>query len=96
MYGEVVMEIPHHDFESAMEELKQEVGAKQDSDLTGKQLRALCGNFKEIYKKVCDSCEYCMRISFIIMEHTNRLPIPRIMFTSMLIMITLSHFNFFH
>ena len=52
MYGEVVMEIPHHDFESAMETLKQEVGAKQDSDLTGKQLRALCANFKEIYKKV--------------------------------------------
>ena len=52
MYGEVVMEIPHHDFESAMETLKQEVGAKQDSDLTGKQLRTLCANFKEIYKKV--------------------------------------------
>ena len=52
MYGEVVMEIPHHDFESAMERLKHEVGAKQDSDLTGGQLRSLCVQFKEIYKKV--------------------------------------------
>lgn len=52
MFGTVVMEIPHHFFEKAMHDMKQEVGAKEDSDLTGTHLRTLTARYKEIYKLV--------------------------------------------
>ena len=52
MFGTVVMEIPHHHFEKAMHDMKVEVGAKEDSDLSGTHLRVLTARYKEIYKQV--------------------------------------------
>jgi pyruvate,orthophosphate dikinase len=49
MYGEVVMGIPHHDFEAAMDGLKKTLGVKEDSELTGGDLRTLCKKYKQIY-----------------------------------------------
>jgi len=49
MYGEVVMGIPHHYFEEAMDGLKKDMGVKEDSELTGGDLRNLCKKYKAIY-----------------------------------------------
>ena len=43
------MQVPHAAFETAMHDLKQEVGAQEDSDLTGAHLRALTSRYKAIY-----------------------------------------------
>ena len=50
MFGTVVMNIPHHAFESGMHALKQEAGAAEDSDLTGDHLRLLTTRYKDIYR----------------------------------------------
>ena len=60
MFGTVVMEIPHHHFEKAMHDMKQEVGAKEDSDLSGTHLRVLTARYKEIYKQVLTSFQICV------------------------------------
>ena len=54
MFGTVVMNIPHHDFEQVMSTLKHEVGVKEDSDLTGAHLTELVKRFKDIYVQVCE------------------------------------------
>ncbi|MDA8437644.1 MAG: pyruvate, phosphate dikinase, partial [Propionibacterium sp.] len=48
MYGEVVENIPPHDFEDALTALKQEKGAAQDTDLTAADLKELVDRFKKI------------------------------------------------
>lgn len=48
------MNIPHHFFEEAMEDLKKSLGVKEDSELTGGDLRALSKRYKEIYAEVED------------------------------------------
>ena len=57
MYGDVVMGVQkvgrdeHEPFEEVMDELKHEVGAKEDIDLTAKQLKELVTRFKDIIRK---------------------------------------------
>ena len=52
MFGDVVMGVSHEHFEEAIENLKTEVGVKQDVDLTADHLRELTDRYKAIYRKV--------------------------------------------
>ncbi len=51
MYGDVVIGVPHDDFESLLSELKQEKGVKQDVELDDKSLKTLVIRYKELIKK---------------------------------------------
>ena len=55
MFGDVVMgpssTLEHHHFEEALTAIKKKYKAKNDTDLTAKQLEELVGNYKKIYKK---------------------------------------------
>ncbi|MCL5782404.1 MAG: pyruvate, phosphate dikinase [Candidatus Thermoplasmatota archaeon] len=51
MFGNVVMNIPHSDFEEALIELKIKEKIKSDNEFTDKSLRILIDEFKEIYVK---------------------------------------------
>jgi pyruvate,orthophosphate dikinase len=55
MFGEVVMGLPHHDFEEEMTALKKQVGAATDSDLSAENLKELVKRYKKIYDKVGDT-----------------------------------------
>jgi len=46
MYGSVVLDIPHHEFEALLDQVKDENGAKQDTDLTAAALEDLVGRYK--------------------------------------------------
>jgi len=50
MFGDVVMGIPHHGFEAAMDALKAERGVTQDTDLTADDLRDLVERYKAVYR----------------------------------------------
>ena len=50
MYGETVDGIDPHRFESALQKLKDDRGARQDVDLTDDDLAQLVETFKEIYE----------------------------------------------
>ncbi|MCK4233607.1 pyruvate, phosphate dikinase, partial [candidate division WOR-3 bacterium] len=50
MYGDVVMGVPHHEFESILTRLKQEKGAKQDTELDAEALKELVGRYKKLIK----------------------------------------------
>ena len=52
MFGDVVMNVPHHDFEHILETKKKKVKAKIDTDLTVDDLKDIVGQYKAIYKKV--------------------------------------------
>ncbi|KAL0244451.1 hypothetical protein GEMRC1_008535 [Eukaryota sp. GEM-RC1] len=52
MFGDVVMEVPHHNFEHILESLKQERNAKEDTDLTGEDMKHLVDLYREMVKKV--------------------------------------------
>ena len=49
MFGEVVDGIGAHRFEEALSELKDDRGARQDTDLTAEDLEQLVATYKEIY-----------------------------------------------
>ncbi len=51
MYGSVVLEIPDEAFEEALDELKKEKGAKEDTDLDAEALKELVERFKAIVKE---------------------------------------------
>jgi pyruvate,orthophosphate dikinase len=51
MFGSIVMGIPDEAFGDVMEELKEEKGAKLDTDLTADDLKELVERFKAVYKK---------------------------------------------
>ncbi|GIV61633.1 pyruvate, phosphate dikinase [Rhodocaloribacter litoris] len=51
MFGDVVSGVDHHYFEEALEGLKQEVGAKNDVDLTAEHLKELVDRYKAVYRK---------------------------------------------
>ncbi len=50
MFGNVVMEMDHHDFENILDALKEKVGAELDTDLTTEHLKELVESYKEIVK----------------------------------------------
>lgn len=52
MFGDVVMDVPHHDFEHILETKKKKVKAKIDTDLTVNDLKDIVRQYKAIYKKV--------------------------------------------
>ena len=49
MFGDVVMEVPHDDFEHVLEKKKQQVGAKSDTDLNANDLKDVVRQYKKIY-----------------------------------------------
>jgi pyruvate,orthophosphate dikinase len=51
MFGDVVLGVPHHDFEKILEAKKQSVGAALDTDLTAEDLRSLIGPYKDLVAK---------------------------------------------
>uniref|UniRef100_A0A7S2WDL3 pyruvate, phosphate dikinase n=1 Tax=Mucochytrium quahogii TaxID=96639 RepID=A0A7S2WDL3_9STRA len=48
MFGDVVLGVSHHKFESAIEKLKRSVGASVDTDLTAEHLKQLVADFKVV------------------------------------------------
>jgi pyruvate, orthophosphate dikinase len=51
MFGNVVMEMHHEDFESVLDELKDRVGAQSDTDLNAENLKKLVEEYKKVVKK---------------------------------------------
>jgi pyruvate,orthophosphate dikinase len=49
MFGDVVMEVPHDDFEHILEKKKQQVGAKSDTDLNANDLKDVVRQYKKAY-----------------------------------------------
>lgn len=50
MYSDVVMEVGKHYFEKIIDEMKEELGVKLDTELTAENLKELCEKFKSHYK----------------------------------------------
>jgi pyruvate,orthophosphate dikinase len=51
MFGDVVMGCDHEHFEHAIETLKKQVKAKEDTDLTADNLKELVKRYKDVYRK---------------------------------------------
>ncbi len=51
MFGDVVMGVSHEHFEYEMDQLKKEVGAKVDTDLSVDELKTLCNKYEDVVKK---------------------------------------------
>ncbi|OPL20107.1 MAG: pyruvate, phosphate dikinase [Candidatus Aegiribacteria sp. MLS_C] len=51
MFGDVVMGIPHHSFEEALEVIKSRRGLELDTELTTEDLKAVVESFREIYDR---------------------------------------------
>lgn len=51
MFGEVVLGIPHEDFEKRFDKVKEDANAKNDVDLTVDELKILCDEYKKVYKE---------------------------------------------
>ncbi|MBU9888482.1 MAG: pyruvate, phosphate dikinase [Candidatus Omnitrophica bacterium] len=50
MFGDVVMEVPHDDFEHALEKKKQQAGVKMDTELNANDLKDVVRQYKKIYQ----------------------------------------------
>ena len=50
MFGDVVMGIPHHKFEHAIESLKQKRGVTEDTELNADDLKELVNLYKAVYR----------------------------------------------
>ena len=55
MFGDVVMEVPHHDFEHVLESVKQEKGVKLDTELDTEDLKKVVAGYKEVVKTATGS-----------------------------------------
>ncbi|TNE73812.1 pyruvate, phosphate dikinase [bacterium] len=51
MFGDVVMSVSHEYFEEVIESLKEEVGAKLDTELSTDDLKELVERYKAVYRK---------------------------------------------
>lgn len=51
MFGNVVMGIPHEEFENAIESLKSSKGVEDDTELDTKDLKELVNRYKAVYRK---------------------------------------------
>ncbi|MHB1440920.1 MAG: pyruvate, phosphate dikinase [Cuniculiplasma sp.] len=51
MFGNVVFNIPHEDFEEIIEEIKEKHGKKFDTELTADQLKKIADVFDSVYEK---------------------------------------------
>ncbi len=50
MYGDVVMGVDHHHFETAFAAVKSRFGAKQDTDVPVEGIVELCEKYKQVYR----------------------------------------------
>ena len=51
MFGDVVMEVPHHDFEHALQSVKDTKGVKLDTELDVDDLKKVVSLYKDAIKK---------------------------------------------
>jgi len=51
MFGDVVMEVPHHDFEIALQSVKDKKGIKLDTELTTEDLKEVVQLYKAVVQK---------------------------------------------
>jgi len=51
MFGDVVLTIPHEDFEKELEAVKAQKGVKQDTDLNADDLKEVVKRYKAVYQK---------------------------------------------
>ncbi len=51
MYGNVVMGVPHHDFEQELASVKKEKGIEEDTHLDVDDLKKVVAGYKKIYRK---------------------------------------------
>ena len=51
MFGDVVMEVPHDEFEHALTRLKKKHKRTQDTELTAEEMKEVVAEFKKIYRK---------------------------------------------
>jgi pyruvate,orthophosphate dikinase len=51
MFGDVVMEVPHHHFEEEFDNIKYKYGVTEDTDLNEQGLEELITAYKEVYKR---------------------------------------------
>ena len=51
MFGNVVMNVPHEDFEESIHKLKEERGVVNDTDLSAEDMKELVNRYKAIYRK---------------------------------------------
>uniref|UniRef100_A0A7V3YHE9 Pyruvate, phosphate dikinase n=1 Tax=Candidatus Caldatribacterium californiense TaxID=1454726 RepID=A0A7V3YHE9_9BACT len=51
MFGNVVMGVDHSKFEAILDEVKEEVGAKQDTDLDAEALKKVVEKYKKLYRE---------------------------------------------
>ncbi len=51
MFGDVVMEIPHHTFEEALDDVKRNKGVDLDTDLSTEDLKNVVLEYKKIYDR---------------------------------------------
>jgi pyruvate,orthophosphate dikinase len=53
MYGDVVMGVPHHDFEEILTEARKKQGAANDAELTAESWRGVVARYKELIERTC-------------------------------------------
>jgi len=51
MFGDVVLNIPHHDFEKELDAVKERKGVKQDTELDANDLKEVVDRYKAVYQK---------------------------------------------
>ncbi len=51
MFGEVVLGIPHEDFEQRLDKVKEDAGAMNDVDLNTDNLKKLCREYMSVYEQ---------------------------------------------
>jgi pyruvate,orthophosphate dikinase len=51
MFGDVVMNVGHHHYEHAFDQIKKKYKVKEDTDVPASGLRELCDAYKEVYKE---------------------------------------------
>jgi len=51
MFGDVVLEVPHHNFEEILQEAKDKQGAKYDSELSPQSLQWVVSQYKALVKR---------------------------------------------
>ncbi|WP_432799972.1 pyruvate, phosphate dikinase [Poriferisphaera sp. WC338] len=51
MYGDVVLEVPHHAFEAEFDKIKASEGVHEDNDVSIQGLIKLCAEYKKVVKK---------------------------------------------
>jgi len=51
MFGDVVMRVPHEEFENALAAVKKKYGRRLDTELTADELKAVVERYREIYRR---------------------------------------------